>query len=145
MVDYIYVLLIELQDMLSKKSLLLDVSNSRVDSLQQQLHRQKICAQNHSYELELVKEQYNKKLSEIEKECVALKEIQCQFEEMKKENEGTNKKFLEDLPKFSSDMKMIDSNISMSEHDRDYGLQMLSTNIGEDNFDGIRTATTSPK
>lgn len=137
-------LLIELQDMLSKKSLLLDISNSRIDSLKQQLNRQTNCAQNYNYELELVKEQYNKKLSEIEKEYTALKEMQCQFEENKKENEA-NKKFLENLPKFSSDMKMIDSNILMNEQDRDYALHMLSIDIDNDDLEEILTPTISPK
>lgn len=125
--------------MLSHKSALLEESNARIADLELKLNIKNACIQNNKYNIELVKEQFNKQLSEVKEECRILKEIQCQYKENKEEEES-KKKFIEDLPKFSSDLVMVDSNTSVSDQDANFRLSMMLADI-----DDITVIPTTPK
>jgi len=125
--------------MLSHKSALLEESNARIADLELKLNIKNACIQNNKYNIELVKEQFNKQLSEVKEECRILKEIQCQYKENKEEEES-KKKFIEELPKFSSDLVMVDSNTSVSDQDADFRLSMMLADI-----DDITVIPTTPK
>ncbi|XP_016662477.1 hamartin isoform X3 [Acyrthosiphon pisum] len=133
----------ELQNMLYHKSALLEASNARIADLELKLNNKNAFMQNGKCEIEKVKHQYNKKLSEVKEECRILKEIQCQNKEYKEEEES-RKKFMEELPKFSSDLVMVDSNTSVSDQDANFRLSMMLADIG-DNCDNIPVIPTTPK
>ncbi|XP_022179521.1 hamartin isoform X3 [Myzus persicae] len=133
----------ELQNMLYHKSALLEASNARIADLELKLNNKNAFMQNGKCEIENVKKQFNKKLSEVKEECRILKEIQCQNKEYKEEEES-RKKFLEDLPKFSSDLVMVDSNTSVSDQDANFRLSMMLADI-EDSCDNIPVIPTTPK
>lgn len=120
-------MLLVLQDSLYLKSALLDASNARIADLEQKLHNQNVCVQNEKSDTELLKEQFNKQLSELKEECRILKEIKCQYEENKEEEESKQRfeKFLKELPKFSSDATMVDSQSSVTDQDAKFRLSML--------------------
>ncbi|XP_025416247.1 hamartin isoform X2 [Sipha flava] len=127
----------ELQDMLYHKSALLEASNARIADLEVKLNTKDACMQKDKNEIELIKEQCNKQLSALKEECRVLKEMKCQYEE-NKEEEYFKKKFLEDLPKFSSDMVMVDSNASVSDQDAKFRLSMM---VDEGNCDDASVLT----
>lgn len=129
--------------MLSHKSALLEESNARIADLQLKLNIKNACIQNNKYNIELVKEQFNKQLSEVKEECRILKEIQCQYKENKEEEES-KKKFIEELPKFSSDLVMVDSNTSVSDQDANFRLSMMLADIDDSRGD-ITVIPTTPK
>ncbi|CAH1709062.1 hamartin isoform X2 [Aphis gossypii] len=133
----------ELQNMLSHKSALLEESNARIADLELKLNTKNACIQNNKYNIELIKEQFNKQLSEVKEECRILKEIQCQYKENKEEEES-KKKFIEELPKFSSDLVMVDSNTSVSDQDANFRLSMMLADI-DDSRDDITVIPTTPK
>ncbi|XP_060843203.1 hamartin isoform X3 [Rhopalosiphum padi] len=133
----------ELQNMLYHKSALLEASNARIADLELKLNNKNACIQNDKYKIELVKKQFNKQLSEVKEECRILKEIQCQYKENKEEEES-KKKFIEELPKFSSDLVMVDSNTSVSDQDANFRLSMMLANI-DDSRDDISVIPTTPK
>jgi len=129
--------------MLSHKSALLEESNARIADLELKLNIKNACIQNNKYNIELVKEQFNKQLSEVKEECRILREIQCQYKENKEEEES-KKKFIEELPKFSSDLVMVDSNTSVSDQDANFRLNMMLADI-DDSRDDISVIPTTPK
>jgi len=129
-------LLIEIQGMLYHKSALLEASNARIADLEMKLNMKNIGIQNDKREIELVKEQFNKQLSEMREECKTLREIRCQYEENKEEEES-KKKFLEELPKFGPDVIMVDSNTSVSEQDTEYRRGMMLAADIDDNCEDI--------
>jgi len=139
MVDYTF-LLSELQDMLYHKSALLEASNARIADLELRLNIKNVGLENDKREIELIKEQFNKQLSEIREECKTLREIQCQYEENKEEEES-KKKFLEELPKFGADVIMVDSNTSVSEQDAEYRLGLMSAADIDDSCNDIPILT----
>ncbi|XP_025197521.1 hamartin isoform X2 [Melanaphis sacchari] len=133
----------ELQNMLDHKSALLEASNARIADLELKLSNKNACIQNDKHKIELVKKQFNKQLSEMKEECRILKEIQCKYREDKEEEES-KKKFIEELPKFSSDLVMVDSNTSVSDQDANFRLSMMLADI--DNSRGeISVIPTTPK
>lgn len=115
--------------MLYYKSALLEASNARIADLELKLNTKDSCVQKDKSEIELIKEQFNKQLSELKEECRLLKEIKCHYEENEEEKDS-KKKFLEELPKFSSDMIMVDSNTSVSDQEAKFRLSMMLTNDG---------------
>jgi predicted ATP-binding protein involved in virulence len=123
--------------MLYHKSALLEASNARIADLEVKLNTKDACMQKDKNEIELIKEQCNKQLSALKEECRVLKEMKCQYEE-NKEEEYFKKKFLEDLPKFSSDMVMVDSNASVSDQDAKFRLSMM---VDEGNCDDASVLT----
>jgi len=129
--------------MLYHKSALLEASNARIADLELKLNNKNAFMQNGKCEIEKVKHQFNKKLSEVKEECRILKEIQCRNKEYKEEEES-RKKFLEELPKFSSDLVMVDSNTSVSDQDANFRLSMMLADI-DDNCDNIPVIPTTPK
>lgn len=125
-------MLIEIQNKLYNKSALLEVSNARIADLELKLNIKDACIQKDKNEIELIKEQCNKKLFKFKEECRVLRELICQYEENKDE-EDSKKRFLEELPKFSSDIVKVDSNTSVSDQDATFRLSMM---LGDDeNFD----------
>lgn len=120
-------LFLELQDLLYHKSALLDASNARIADLELKLNAKNICMQNDKSEIELVKEQFNKQITELKEECRVLKEIKCQYEENKEEEESKTRfeQFLKNLPKFNSEVTMVDSQPSTSDQDANFRLSML--------------------
>lgn len=139
MVDYTF-LLSELQDMLYHKSALLEASNARIADLELRLNIKNVGLENDKREIDLIKEQFNKQLFEIREECKTLREIQCQYEENKEEEES-KKKFLEELPKFGADVIMVDSNTSVSEQDAKYRLGLMSAADIDDSCNDISILT----
>jgi len=129
--------------MLYHKSALLEASNARIADLELKLNNKNAFMQNDKCEIEKVKQQFNKKLLEIKEECRILKEIQCQNKEYKEEEES-RKKFLEELPKFTSDLVMVNSNTSVSDQDANFRLSMMLADI-DDSCDNIPVLPTTPK
>lgn len=99
--------------------------------------------QNDKQEIELIKEHYNKQLSKVKEECRLLEEMQCQYKENKKDEEYMQN-FLDALPKFNSDMAMVDSSTSLSDEDTKFRLSMIFANINE-NCDDVPAITTTLK
>jgi len=143
LINIFVISLLELQNMLYHKSALLEASNAHIADLQMKLNNKNAFMQNGKCEIEMVKQQFNKKLSEVKEECRILKEIQCRNKEYKEEEES-RKKFLEELPKFSSDLVMVDSNTSVSDQDANFRLSMMLADI-DDNCDNIPVIPTTPK
>lgn len=142
----IILLLLELQDALYHKSALLDASNARIADLELKLINKDACVQKDKSEIELVKEQFNKQLSELKEECKTLKEIKCQYEEKKEEEEAKQKfeQFLSTLPKFSSDVTMVDSQSSVTDQETKFRLSMLLADKDE-SCDVVPDVPTTPK
>lgn len=136
-------MLLELQDIVYHKSAQLEASNARIANLELKLNTKNICMQNDKREIELVKEQFNKTIFELKEECRILKEAQCRYKENKEEEEY-KKKFLDDLPKFSSDVAMVDSNASVSEQDIEFRISMMSADI-DNSSNNPPVITTTPK
>lgn len=134
------IFLSELQGMLYHKSALLEASNARIADLELKLNIKNVEVQNDKRKIELITEQFNKQLSEIREECKALREIQCQYEENKEEEES-KKRFLKDLPKFSPDVNLVDSNITVSEQEAEYRLGMMLATSIEDGCNDIPVLT----
>lgn len=137
-------LLLELQDIVYHKTAQLEASNARIANLELKLNTKNICMQNEKRDIELVKEQFNKTIFELKKECRILKEFQCRYNENKEEEES-KKKFLEELPKFSSDVAMVDSNISVSEEDTEFRISLMSEEDIEDDDSNNVHDLTPPK
>lgn len=139
-------MLLVLQESLYFKSALLDASNARIADLEQKLHTQNVCVQNEKSDTELLKEQFNKQLSELKEECRILKEIKCQYEENKEEEESKQRfeQFLKELPKFSSDVTMVDSQSSISDQDAKFRHTMLLAEKDE-SCDVVPDVPTTPK
>lgn len=133
-------MLLELQDIVYHKTAQLEASNARIANLEQKLNTKNICMQNDKREIELVKEQFNKTIFELKEECRNLKEFQCRYIENKEEEES-KKRFLEELPKFSSDVAMVDSNISISEQDTEFRISLMSADI-DDSSNNVHVITT---
>ncbi|VVC28746.1 Armadillo-type fold,Hamartin,Armadillo-like helical [Cinara cedri] len=131
----------ELQDKLYNKSALLDASNARIADLELRLNTKNANLQNDKREIELVKEHYNHQLSKLKEECRILKEMQCQYKENKEEEESKNK-FLKDLPKFNSDVALVESSTSVSDQDTKFRLNMMFANIDESRDDAPAITTT---
>lgn len=112
---------LELQDIVHNKSALLDASNARIVNLEHKLKVKDLSLQNDKHEMELVKEQLNKQLSELKEECRILREKNA-IHENNKEEEEFRKQFLEGLPKFSSDAVMVDSQISVNDQEAEHKL-----------------------
>lgn len=112
---------LDLQDTLQSKSALLDASNARIANLERKLKMKDSCIQKDKQEMELVKEHFNKQLSELKEECRILREKNYQYEMNEEENEF-KKQFLENLPKFSADALMVDSNISVNDQEAEHNL-----------------------
>lgn len=129
--------------MLHYKSAMLEASNAHIADLELKLINKQKCIQNDKHEAELVKEQFNKQLSELKNECKVLKEIQCQYEENKKEEES-KKQFLEELSKLSSDIAMVNSNIPMNVQEADFRYSLMSASI-DDSCDNVSVTTPTPK
>lgn len=134
-----------LQESLYYKSALLDASNARIADLEQKLHIQNVCVENEKSDTELLKEQFNKQLSELKEECRILKEIKCQYEENKEEEESKQRfeQFLKELPKFSTDVTMVDSQ-SSTDQDAKFRLSMLLAEKNE-SCDVVPDVPTTPK
>ncbi|KAL4148614.1 hypothetical protein QTP88_002799 [Uroleucon formosanum] len=133
----------ELQNMLYHKSALLEASTARIADLESKLNNKNAFMQNGKCEIESIKHQFNKKLSELKEECRILREIQCQNKEYKEEEES-RKKFMEELPKFSSDLAMVDSNTSVSDQDANFRLSMMLADI-DDSCDNVPVIPSTPK
>jgi len=129
--------------MLCRKSALLEASNARIADLELRLNNKNAYMQNGKCEIELVKKQFNKQLSEVKEECRILKEMLCQYKENKEEEES-KKKFIDELPKFSSDLVMVKSNTSVTDQDADFRLSMMLADI-DDTCDDIPVVPTTPK
>lgn len=129
--------------MLYYKSAMLEASNAHIADLELKLVTKQKCIQNDKREIESVKVQFNNQLSELKKECKALKEIQCQYEENKKEEES-KQKFLEEISKLSSDIAMVNSNISINVQEADFRYSLMSASI-DDGCDNVSVTTPTPK
>lgn len=143
LINIFIITLLELQNMLYHKSALLEASTARIADLESKLNNKNAFMQNGKCEIEKIKHQFNKKLSEVKEECRILREIQCQNKEYKEEEES-RKKFMEELPKFSSDLAMVDSNTSVSDQDANFRLSMMLADI-DDSCDNIPVIPTTPK
>lgn len=129
--------------MLYHKSALLEASNARNADLELKLNKKNAYMQHTKCQIELIKEQFHKQLSEVKEECRILKEMQCQYTE-NKEEEQSKKQFIEELPKFSSDLVMVKSNTTVCDHDAEFRLNMMLKDI-DNRCDDISAVPTTPK
>lgn len=114
-------MLLELQDALNQKSAMLDVANARIAYLEHTLMIKESSIKKDKCEMELVKEQFNKELSEIKEECRILNEEYCHYKEQKEEEESKCT-LLEELPMFTSDAIMVESSISVNDQVIEHGI-----------------------
>lgn len=120
---------------------MLDASNAHIAHLEHVLMEKNSIMLRDKFEMENVKEQFNKELSEMKEENRNLKEMYCNYEENKKEEES-KKNFLEQFPEFSFDTVMVDSKISIGDQMDEYKLGMAMSNIGDS---CVPASTTTPK
>jgi len=134
-------LLLELQEALQQKSSMLDASNAHIAHLEHRLMVKDSIMLRDKVEMENVKEQFNKELSEMKEENRNLKEMYCNYKENIKEEES-KKNFLEQFPEFSFDAVMVDSKISIGDQMDEYKLGMAMSNVGDS---CVPASTTTPK
>lgn len=130
---------LELQDMVHYKSSQLETSEARIADLELKLKKKNAYIQKEKREMELVKEQYHKQLSEAKEECRILREMQCRNHESRLEEES-KAEFIHGLPKFNSDIDTVVSNFSISKEGADFRLNMMLANC-EDSDDELKTTT----
>lgn len=132
-------MLTELQEALEKKSSMLDASNAHIAHLEQRLMAKESSMVRDKIEMENVKKQFEKEISELKEKYSNLKKTEN--EENIKEEES-KKKFLERFPQLSPDTFIVDSKISIGDQIAEFKLGMNLPSIGESS---VPASTTTPK
>ncbi|XP_050534357.1 hamartin isoform X2 [Daktulosphaira vitifoliae] len=114
----------ELQDMVHKKTAELEATNSRIAELELRLKIKDASLQNEKREIERVKEHYSKQIAELEEECRILKEMQCRYHQNELE-ELSKRECLTDIPKFNTDIKLVNTNSPISSQGAEFRLNMM--------------------
>lgn len=110
--------------MIHKKSAELDATNSRIAELELRLKIKDASLQNEKREIERVKEHYSKQIAELEEECRISKELQCRYHQNKLE-ELSKRECFTDIPKFNSNIRLVNTNSPISSQGAEFRLNMM--------------------